>query len=125
MRDAPLDVQILSISCSFGENLAKSYVGAPWRVGAPTYGNPGSATAKGVMHAICMILPYRRSIYPLMVWIMCAITVSMSNCQCNNSMFITVSVTFLSHAGPLFMYNSFVFNICGVSLNRAVISLSA
>ena len=32
-------VQILSISCSFWGNLAKSYVGAPpppWRVGAPT-----------------------------------------------------------------------------------------
>ena len=33
-------VQILSISCSFWENLAKSYVGVPslWRVGAPTSG---------------------------------------------------------------------------------------
>ena len=29
-------VQILSLSCSFWEILAKSYVGAPWRVGAPT-----------------------------------------------------------------------------------------
>ena len=32
--DAPPGVQILSISCSFWENLAKSYVGAPlgsWR----------------------------------------------------------------------------------------------
>ena len=39
-------VQILSISCSFSENLAKSYVGAspPWRVGAPSRRNPGSAT---------------------------------------------------------------------------------
>ena len=35
----PLEVQILSISCSFWENLAKSYVGAPpWRVGAPSSG---------------------------------------------------------------------------------------
>ena len=33
----PLGVQILSISCSFWENLAKSYVGAPPRgVGAPS-----------------------------------------------------------------------------------------
>ena len=33
-RRAPLRIQILSISCSFGENLAKSYAGAPpegWR----------------------------------------------------------------------------------------------
>ena len=28
----------LSISCSFWENLAKSYVSAPWRVGAPSSG---------------------------------------------------------------------------------------
>ena len=33
-----LGVQILSISCSFGEILVKSYVGVPWRVGAPTLG---------------------------------------------------------------------------------------
>ena len=38
-------VQILSNSCSLGENLAKSCVGAPWRIGAPTRGNPGSTTA--------------------------------------------------------------------------------
>ena len=31
-------VQILSISCSFWENLPKSYVGAPRRVGAPFSG---------------------------------------------------------------------------------------
>ena len=39
-RDAhpPLGVQILSISCSFRENLAKSYVGAPRRGGAPSSG---------------------------------------------------------------------------------------
>ena len=44
---APPGVQILSISCSFWEILAKSYVGAPpgsWR---PPRGNPGSATAYG------------------------------------------------------------------------------
>ena len=35
--------QILSISCSFWENLAKSYVGAP-RLAPPPRGNPGSAT---------------------------------------------------------------------------------
>ena len=40
-RDAcrpPPDIQILSISCSFGEILAKSYVGAPQGVGAPSSG---------------------------------------------------------------------------------------
>ena len=37
---APRGVEILSISCSFGENLAKSYVGAPlpWGVDARTSG---------------------------------------------------------------------------------------
>ena len=43
-RDVRPRVQILLISCSFGGNLAKSYIGAPWRVGAATSGNPGSAT---------------------------------------------------------------------------------
>ena len=39
MRDAHLPgVKVLSISCSFWANLTKSYVGAPWRVGAPTSG---------------------------------------------------------------------------------------
>ena len=38
----PPGVQILSISCSFWEILAKFYVNAPWRVGTPTLGNPGS-----------------------------------------------------------------------------------
>ena len=43
---APLGVQILSISCSFWENLAKSYVGAPpGELAPPPRGNPGSATA--------------------------------------------------------------------------------
>ena len=38
-RAPPLGTQILSISCSFQENLAKLYVGAPpWE-------NPGSAAA--------------------------------------------------------------------------------
>ena len=39
-RDAPPGVQILSISCTFWENLAKWYVGppSPRRVGAPTSG---------------------------------------------------------------------------------------
>ena len=41
-RDArPLEVRILSISCSFWENLAKLYVGASRRVGAPTSGKSG------------------------------------------------------------------------------------
>ena len=43
-RYAP-GVQILSISCSFWDYLAKSYVGAPpRRVGAPPRRNPGSTT---------------------------------------------------------------------------------
>ena len=41
----PLGVQILSISCSFWENLAKWYVGAPpWELAPPPRGNPGFAT---------------------------------------------------------------------------------
>ena len=41
----PLGAQILSISCSFWENLAKSYVGAPpGELAPPPRGNPGSAT---------------------------------------------------------------------------------
>ena len=41
---SPLRVQILSISCSFRENLAKSYVGAPLRgLASPSQGNPGFA----------------------------------------------------------------------------------
>ena len=44
-RDTPrLGVQILSISCSFWENLAKSSVGAPGELAPPPRGNPGSAT---------------------------------------------------------------------------------
>ena len=35
---APLRPKIFSNSCSFSQNLAKSYVGAPRRVGAPSYG---------------------------------------------------------------------------------------
>ena len=34
----PPGVEILSISCSFWENWAKSYVGAPWAVGASSSG---------------------------------------------------------------------------------------
>ena len=45
---APPGVQILSISCSFWENLAKSYVGAPpGELAPPPRGNPRSATAGG------------------------------------------------------------------------------
>ena len=41
----PPGVQILSISYSFWENLAKSYVGAPpGELAPPPRGNPGSAT---------------------------------------------------------------------------------
>ena len=44
-RDAhpSLGVQILSISCSFWENLTKTYVGAPVGLALPPAGNPGSA----------------------------------------------------------------------------------
>ena len=42
---APPGVQILSISCSFWEHLAKSYVDAPpGELAPPPRGNPGSAT---------------------------------------------------------------------------------
>ena len=44
---APLRPKIFSISFSFWKHLVKSYVGVPWRVGAPPTGNPGSAPAKG------------------------------------------------------------------------------
>ena len=40
--DASPGVQILSISCSFWENLAKLYVGAPRGLAPPPRGNPGS-----------------------------------------------------------------------------------
>ena len=40
---APLGVQILSISCSFWENLAKLFVGPPG-LAPPPRGNPASAT---------------------------------------------------------------------------------
>ena len=51
-RVAPLGVQILLISCSFWEILAKSYVGAPplGRLAPPPRGNPGSATGMVVRH---------------------------------------------------------------------------
>ena len=47
-RDAdPPGAQILSISCSFWENMAKSYVcTSPRGVGAPPRGNPRSASGK-------------------------------------------------------------------------------
>ena len=46
VQGAPLGVQILSISCSFWENLAKSYVGVLPLGGLALSlrGNPGSAT---------------------------------------------------------------------------------
>ena len=44
-RPPPPGVQILSISCSFWEILAKSYVGAPpGELAPPPRGNPRSAT---------------------------------------------------------------------------------
>ena len=62
-------VQILSILCSFWENLAKLHVGTPRGLAPPPRGNPGSATvyydvysaihkAAGLMVPGCsMILP--------------------------------------------------------------------
>ena len=54
VRDArpPLGVQILSISCSFRENLACSR--PPWRVHAPPRENPGSATGWGEVIGECV-----------------------------------------------------------------------
>ena len=52
--DFPLRAQILSISCSFWEILAKSYVGVPpppGELAPPPRGNPGSAT---VASLLCM-----------------------------------------------------------------------
>ena len=47
-RAPPPGVQILSISCSFWEILAKSYVGAPpGELAPPPRGNPRSATVLG------------------------------------------------------------------------------
>ena len=49
-RRAPLGVEILSISCSFWENLAKSYVGTPpGELAPPPRGNPGSATVNPLL----------------------------------------------------------------------------
>ena len=45
-RRAPPWAKIFSVSCSVLENLAKSYVGALWRVDATSTGNPGSSPAK-------------------------------------------------------------------------------
>ena len=60
VRDArpPLGVQILSISCSFRENLACSR--PPWRVHAPPRENPGSATAVVVGKSNFCVLPEGR-----------------------------------------------------------------
>ena len=56
VRDArpPLGVQILSISCSFRENLACSR--PPWRVHAPPRENPGSATVSSPSVALVILL---------------------------------------------------------------------
>ena len=43
VRPPQLTAQNLLNFMQFLENLAKSYVGAPWRDGAPPMGNPGSA----------------------------------------------------------------------------------
>ena len=52
---APPGVQILSISCSFWENLAKSYVGAPTgELAPPPWGNPRSATEDNGSMWCCM-----------------------------------------------------------------------
>ena len=78
VRDArpPLGVQILSISCSFRENLACSR--PPWRVHAPPGGftpppreNPGSATGNIEWHKsiVCKIWISGFSILVRNVWI--------------------------------------------------------
>ena len=43
----PLRTKIFLISCSFWENPANLYVGAPLEVGAPPTGNPVSAPESG------------------------------------------------------------------------------
>ena len=43
MADPPAPPKMFSISCSFSENLVKSYVGAPGGLAAPPTGNPESA----------------------------------------------------------------------------------
>ena len=54
----PLGAQILSISCSFWEFLAKSYVGAPpGELVPPPLENPGSATA--LYTVLCRLLNMR------------------------------------------------------------------
>ena len=51
---APLGAKILSISCSFWENMAKLYVSAratppPRELAPPPRGNPGSATKLNII----------------------------------------------------------------------------
>ena len=51
----PPGVQILTISCSFWEILAKSYVGAPppsRELASPPRGNPGSATVEFTISSV-------------------------------------------------------------------------
>ena len=43
-RALPPGAKVLSFSCSFWENMAKSYVGAARELAPPPRGNPGSAT---------------------------------------------------------------------------------
>ena len=62
---APAGVQILSISCSFWENLKKSYVGAPWRVGTPISGK------SWIRHWISLVMStyYLANVFPKTVWV--------------------------------------------------------
>ena len=58
-RSRPLRPKIFSISCSFSENLAKLYVGAPtagWHP-PPLMGNPGSAP--GINCRVVNLLSFR------------------------------------------------------------------
>ena len=57
-RPPPPRLQILSISCNFSENMAKSYVGAPLpgELAPPPRGNHGSATVKVVIVLVDLIL---------------------------------------------------------------------
>ena len=53
----PLGVKILSISCSFWENLAKLCVGAPpGELAPPPRGNPGSATVSGCVVSFAVLV---------------------------------------------------------------------
>ena len=68
-RPPPLGVQILSISCSFWENLAKSYVGAPSEeLAPPPRINPGSATGNRCYEHYRIYLFFDKTISKKVKW---------------------------------------------------------